>query len=282
MTERRPEDDSNTAQWRRILLGTDPHLPMLRRRWGMLPSGPRCKLCAAPTRGIGSLLTRLIQHGTSPSNPLLCNLCFSGLRNQPGGAEIPLSILFADIRGSTSLAERTSASAFTRLVQRFYLGAARAVEDHGGVVDKFLGDGVMALFVPVIAGEAHAERAIAAGRAVLEASEEPALVAGGVRVGVGVHTGEAYVGTIGTGDRLDFSALGDAVNVAARLGSAAGPGELLVSVAAWTSGAPGLAAPEVRSMAITGRSAPLEVVVIRASGTAPPASVATGPPGAVA
>jgi adenylate cyclase len=263
MAEPRHDEDAATAEWRRILLGTDPGLANLRRWWRRLPASPRCKLCAAPFRGVGSLMTRAIMHGTSPSNPLLCNVCFRELGRHPGGAEIDVSILFADIRGSTGIAERTSASEFSRLVQQFYVGASQAVDANGGIVDKFLGDGVMALFVPVIAGEAHAERAIAAGRAILAASEAPQLVQGGVMVGVGIHTGEAFVGAVGTDDRLDFSALGDAVNVAARLASAAGPGELLVSAMAWEAGGSAGRGGERRSLELQGRTAPLDVVVLR-------------------
>ena len=256
-----PQDDAATAEWRMMLTGADPALPHLRRWWRRVPSAPRCKMCAAPFRGFGAIATRVIMHGTSPSNPLLCSLCFRSLRNQPGGAEIDVSILFADIRGSTSIAERSSAAAFTRLVQRFYSGAAKAIDDHGGIVDKFLGDGVMALFIPAVAGEDHAARAIAAGRAVLDASMAPELRAGGVFVGVGVHTGIAFVGAIGVDDKLDFTALGDAVNVAARLGAAAGARELVVSAAAWDAAADPTAV-ERRSIEVKGRTAPLEVVVL--------------------
>jgi len=245
-----------------MLTGEDPALHKLRRWWRHVPSSPRCKLCAAPFNGPGRLLTRVVMHGTS-TNPLVCNYCFNKLRDHPGGAEIEISVLFADIRGSTGIAERTSAASFSRLVQQFYRGAARAIDEHAGIVDKFLGDGVMALFVPVIAGEAHAARGIDAGRAVLNASEAPGLVAGGVRVGVGLHTGEAFVGAVGTADRLDFSALGDTVNVAARLGSVAGPGELVVSATAWTASGATDAAAEPRTIDVVGRTAPLNVVVLR-------------------
>src|SRR5215217_1054307 len=205
MAEPRPGEDQTTADWRRMLTGADPYLPRLRRWWRRVPSSPRCKMCAAPFRGPGRVLTRLIMHGASSVSPLLCDMCFSSLRDSPGGAEVPISVLFADIRGSTGIAERTSAAEFTRLIQHFYQGAASAIEANDGIVDKFLGDGVMALFVPVIAGEAHADRAIAAGRAVLAASQTARLADAGAKVGVGVHSGEAFVGTVGTGDRLDFS-----------------------------------------------------------------------------
>ena len=253
---------STTEIWRSVLTGEDPALPALRRRFRRLPSDPRCKLCAAPFRGPGKYLTRLMMHGQSSSNPLLCNLCFGQIRKGPGGAEIEISVLFADIRGSTGIAERTSAGEFRRLVQRFYLGAAKAIHDHDGIVDKFLGDGIMALFIPVVTGERHAIRAIEAGEAVLDAVAHRDLIQGGVRVGVGVHTGEAFVGAVGAGERLDFTALGDTVNVAARLGSDAGAGELLVSTTAWAAGGRTDAA-EQRSLTVKGRTEPLEVVVLR-------------------
>ena len=259
-----PEDGerSSTEIWRSILTGEDPALPALRRRFRRLPSDPRCKMCAAPFRGPGKYITRLMMHGQSSVNPMLCNLCFGNIRNGPGGAEIEISVLFADIRGSTGIAERTSAGEFRRLVQRFYLGAAKAIHEHDGVVDKFLGDGIMALFIPVVTGELHALRAIEAGEAVLRAVASRELLDGGVRVGVGVHTGEAFVGAVGSDERLDFTALGDTVNVAARLGSDAGAGELLVSSAAWAGG--GRADPaERRALAVKGRTEPLEVVVLR-------------------
>ena len=250
-----------TDEWRRILTGADRSLPRLRSVLGRLPSDPRCKLCATPFRGPGTVLTKVMSHGPSDANPLLCTMCFGHLRDSPGGAEVEISVLFADIRGSTGIAERTSAGDFRRLVQQFYYRAAKAIHDHDGVVDKFLGDGIMALFLPVVTGGAHAARAIEAGEAVLREVMDRDLVAGGVGVGVGVHPGEAFVGTVGMGERLDFTALGDTVNVAARLGSDAGAGELFVSDASWRiAGRDGGAAR--RELFVKGRTEPLQVVVV--------------------
>ena len=258
-----------TEIWRTVLTGDDKGLPRLRRIWGAIPSSPRCKLCAAPFRGPGRIVTRVMMHGPSQVNPLLCNACFGQIRKIPGGAELDISVLFAYIRGSTGLAERTSAGAFRQLVEQFYLRAAKAIEDNDGVIDKFLGDGIMALFIPVIAGPHHADRAIVAGEAVLRAVADRPLVEGGVRVGVGVATGEAFVGAIGARDRLDFTALGDTVNVAARLGGEAGAGELLVSRRAWTeAGRTDAVVP--RTLPVRGRSEAIEVIVLGS----PPAVVA--------
>ena len=226
-----------------------------------IPSSPRCKLCAAPFHGPGRLLTRVVMHGASTTSPLLCNVCFGKIRKAPGGAEIGISVLFADIRGSTGIAERTTAAEFRRLVQTFYRRAASAIDDNGGIIDKFLGDGIMVLFIPVISGDQHPRHAIEAGEALLRAVAHPELVAGGVRVGAGVHTGEAFVGAVGSDDRLDFTALGDTVNVAARLGSDAGAGELLVSDAAWRA-AGRTDAAERRELIVKGRNEPLGVVVL--------------------
>ncbi len=254
-------DAETTEVWRSILTGEDPSLPRLRRMWGHIPSSPRCKLCAAPFHGPGRLLTKVFMHGPSLSNPLLCNACFGSIRQHPGGAEVDISVLFADIRGSTGIAERTTAGEFRRLVQQFYHRAAKAIDASDGVIDKFLGDGIMVLFIPVMTGEMHARRAIEAGEAVLRAVAAPELVAGGVRVGAGIHTGAAFVGTVGSAEKLDFTALGDTVNVAARLGSDAGAGELLVSAAAWRA-AGRTENAERRELTVKGRTEPLEVVVL--------------------
>src|SRR5262245_22562654 len=229
--------------------------------WGHVPSSPRCKLCAAPFHGPGRILTRIVLHGPSNVNPLLCNACFGQLRHQSGGAEVEIGVLFADIRGSTGIAERTSAADFGKLVQQFYRRPSRAIEDHDGIIDKFLGDGIMALFLPVITGDRHAARAIEAGQAILEAVADQEFVAGGAAIGVGVHAGRAFVGAIGSDDRLDFTALGDTVNVAARLGSDAGPGELLISEVAWRAAGLGVPA-ERRELSVKGRTEPLSVVVL--------------------
>ncbi len=204
-------------------------------------------------------MARLLWHGPMKGNPLLCTACFGQLSKHAGGAELDISVVFADVRGSTGLAERISAARYRGLIQDYYRSAAVAVDENGGIVDKFLGDGVMALFIPVISGENHASRAIMAGRAILAAIDRDGLTRKGLMVGVGVHSGEAFVGVVGSDDKTDFTALGDTVNIAARLGSVAGPGELLVSRAAWDQA--GFADPSsTRDIEIAGRVGTLAVV----------------------
>ena len=256
-----PDRTAESATWRALLDGTDPGLRMMRRRWKHVPRGPRCKVCAAPFSGIGAVATRFFMHGRSNANPTMCGLCFRQLADHPGGAEVEVSIVFADIRGSTAIAERIGPAAFSAALQEFYTIAARAVEGHGGFVDKYLGDGVMALFVPVMAGEMHGERALSAAIELVDRTERSRLAGTGIRVGAGVHTGEAFVGVLGTGDKLDFSALGDPVNVAARLGAIAGPGEVVASRAAWVAAGRSATEGEARVVELAGRREPLDVIV---------------------
>ncbi len=272
--EPRVDSEQADAHWHALLTGEDPTLLEVRRFWRHVPSSPRCKVCASPTRGPGGALARLFWHGPMRTNPLLCKACFGQLSQHPGGAELEISVVFADVRGSTALAERSSAGEFRSLIQAYYGSAAEAIDTHGGIIDKFLGDGVMALFVPVITGENHAARAIDAGRAILTGVERGGLGRRGLMVGAGVHTGEAFVGVVGSGDKLDFTALGDTVNIAARLGSLAGPGELVVSRAAWDRAGAG-DPPAVRDVDIAGRTGTLAVVSTGARADAAGSAAAT-------
>ena len=261
-------EQTEADHWRALLMGEDPSLISLRRRWARIPSSPRCKVCAAPFHGPGRLLTRLMVHGQSVVNPTMCQMCFRQLSDHPGGAEVDISIVFADIRGSTGLAETIGAAAFSKALQTFYGLATRAIENHGGFVDKYLGDGVMALFIPVIAGEAHAQRALAAGLELVAAVERSSLPGAGVRVGAGVHHGSAFVGVLGSGEKLDFSALGDTVNVAARLGAIAGPGEVVASRDVWTAAGRTPGEGVARRVELTGRHEPLDVVIVQPAAVA--------------
>ena len=264
------QEDPGTDLWRRMLTGEDPSLRKVRRRWRHIPSAPRCKVCASPFHGAGGLAARIFWHGPMRNNPLLCKACFGSLSKHPGGAEIDISVVFADVRGSTALAERTSAHDYRELIQTYYRVAAAAIDSNDGVIDKFLGDGIMALFIPVIAGENHAARAITAGRAILAAVDREGLTTKGLQVGAGVHSGEAFVGVVGSDEKLDFTALGDTVNIAARLGGLAGPGELLVSRMTWDMAGLG-PPPSEREVDIAGREGGLSVV---ATGAIPETSTA--------
>jgi len=232
----------------------------MRRLNRSIPSDPRCKLCDNPFGPPGNLM-RFVGFGRSRLNRRICRGCIHALEKRPGGAEVELSLLFADVRGSTALAEQASAEEFSQLMARFYGAAATAVDRRNGIVDKFVGDQVVALFIPGFAGADHAADAIAAARELLaktgHGNGEP-----WIPVGAGVHTGVAFVGTVGEGDAVDFTALGDSVNMAARLASSAGSGEILVSGAAATASQLDTADLEARTLNLRGRAESVEAWVI--------------------
>jgi len=176
----------------------------------------------------------------------------------PRGCELEVSILFADTRGSTALAERLSPTAFSELMRGFYSLAGQAIADHGGVVEKLVGDGVVALFIPGVAGSDHARRAIDAAHALLGAMDRDADGTPRPPAGVAVHTGRVWLGVIpGPHGRRDLTALGDAVNVAAHLCAAAAPGEVAVSEASSRASGQAVAVETSRLLRLKRRRAPI-------------------------
>jgi adenylate cyclase len=169
--------------------------------------------------------------------------------------------LFADVRGSTALAEGVSAGDFRELMERFYDTAADTVFEHEGIVDKFVGDELVALFFPLLAGDEHARHGLDAARALLEATGHADPEGPWISVGAGLHTGTAWVGAVGEGVHTSITALGDAVNTAARLASAAAAGEILVTTAA--AGAAGLETdlPQ-RALELKGKQETVDVVTL--------------------
>jgi adenylate cyclase len=249
--------------WRQVLMGDYPRLHRMRRMWGALPSPPRCKLCNAPFRGPGGLLMRAMAYGPSPLNRRLCKWCLRGLHKRPGGAEVEISVLFADVRGSTGIAEEMAPEEFSRLMARFYGAAAEVIDERDGIVDKFVGDSAVALFIPGFAGSGHAAAAIAAARDLLEQTGNDAQDPW-IPVGAGVHTGRSFVGSVGEGDARDFTALGDTVNTTARLTGVAGAGEILISAAAASAADLETDRLERRTLELRGRDQSVDAWVVGA------------------
>ena len=204
---------------------------------------------------------RFIGFGPSRINRRICSGCIHALEKRPGGAEVEATFLFADVRGSTALAESVGAEEFRGLMARFYAEAAAVVDVRNGIVDKFAGDQLVALFIPGFVGPDHAAEAVAAARELLvrtgHEDESPWLP-----VGAGVHLGAAYIGTVGEDEALDFTALGDPVNAAARLSALAGTGEILVSRAAADAAGLDTDGLETRTLELRGRSEGLDAVVL--------------------
>jgi adenylate cyclase len=165
--------------------------------------------------------------------PRFCGGCHAFTTQHAGGAEIELTLLFVDMRGSTTIAENMNPFEFSRLMNRFYEATISVLVQVDAFIDKLVGDAVTALFIPGFAGPEHARRAVEAGQALLRVAGYRADGEPWIPVGVGIHTGPAWVGSIvgASGAAADFTALGDNVNIAARLASRAGPGEILASEA---------------------------------------------------
>jgi adenylate cyclase len=150
-----------------------------------------------------------------------------------GGTREVISILFADIRGFSTYSERLDPERLVEIINTYMTIAADAIHMQQGVIDKFMGDAVMALFNAPIRPQAdHALRAVrtaCAMRSDIRAYHETVPQADRLQFGIGVHTGEAVVGNVGSPDRLDYSAMGDSVNIAKRLQEVAGASQILIS-----------------------------------------------------
>ena len=251
---------------RDILAGDSASLSSMRRTLKRIPSSPRCKLCAAPFEGIGGAVLKHFGFGRFPGNPAICVACINDFRKYGvTGAEIPVTLLFADVRGSTGIAEHISPTAFRTFLQRFYLIGTDTILRHNGLVDKLVGDEVIGLFFGGVTGAAHPSEAIdAAIDLIRRTAAANASPSGPIPIGAGVHTGDAYVGTTGPKGAVDdFTALGDAVNTTARLASTAETGELIVSVAAADAAKRSFPDAERRSLDLRGRQERIDVLVLR-------------------
>ena len=246
--------------WEKILTSGHRPLKAMRGMWRHLPSDPRCRLCVSPFGGFGGKVSGLMGFGPSRMNPNFCAKCLESL--PPGGAEVDIAVLFADVRGSTATGHGATATQFAGLMNRFYAKAAQVLIAHDALIDKLLGDEVMALFVRGIAGPEYRQRACEAAVGLLETVAPGTDLGGEISIGVSVHSGPAFVGNVGGEGVFDFTALGDTVNVGARLQSVAGPGELVMSEAVFGS-TTGWNEAERKSVTVKGKPEPIEVRVVR-------------------
>src|SRR5439155_6098481 len=183
----------------------------------------------------------------------------------PGGTELEISMLVVDVRCSTDLAERMSPTDYARLMDRFYNAATEVLIRTDAFIDKFVGDEVMGLYFPLFTGPNHARQALLAAQQLLQATGYAEKDGPWLPIGVGVHTGVAFVGTVKGAENSvdDVTALGDSVNVAARLASGAGSGEALISDTAYASGGLNLGELEQRQVQLKGRNEPIMTRVLR-------------------
>jgi adenylate cyclase len=261
-----PTDTTVEEEWYKMLTEGEPVPRHIYHLLGLLPSDPRCKLCAAPFKGLGGILMHLLGRDQSRYNPRFCEKC--KVFEHPGGAEVPLTMLFADVRGSTTLAEQMSAREFGRLINRFYSIASHVLIQTDAMVDRLMGDEAIGLYIPGFAGSEHSRKAIEAAQDLLRLTGHRDARGPWLPVGIGVHTGLAFVGIVGNeASTMDFTALGDNVNITARLASEAGAGEILISEAAYSAAHLQIENLEHRQLELKGKSEPIGVYICRSPNT---------------
>jgi adenylate cyclase len=249
----------NSEWWEQSFIKGDRTWRWMRAIMRRAPRAPRCAMCLAPFAGIGGKLVGLGGFGPSRKNPRWCNRCFE--EAPLGGVEMEIAVLFADVRGYTTMAEAQRPGETADLMNRFYVVATDALAGHNAVIDKLVGDQVMAFFVPALAPRGHAVECIEAAQDLLRAvgygGQEPWLP-----LGVGLDIGEAFIGNVGTAEVKDFTALGDVVNIASRLQSHAGAGQIVMTERFYQA-ADGLAGDgRETTLELKGRAEPVAARVI--------------------
>jgi adenylate cyclase len=259
-------EERRTDLWQKVL--TDGHAPLVkaRRAFRHLPSEPRCKLCSNPFGGIAGAVLAVAGFRPSRKNPNLCTRCCDVL--PVGGAEVDIAVLFADVRGSTALGNRWAATEFAALLNRFYGVATQTLLRYDAVLDKLIGDEVMAFFVRGVSGPNYRHKAVEAGVELLRRVGYGSTDGPWLDIGVAVNAGIAYVGNVGDAV-VDFTALGDPVNTAARMQQHAAAGELLV--ASGVADELFVTTPR-RTLALRGLDRPVQAFVLDSQGEVSPCS----------
>jgi adenylate cyclase len=195
----------------------------------VLPSSPRCGVCAAPFAGPGRHIAGPLGYRPSRKNPTVCSVCVE--MAPPGGMKMPTGVLFADLRGFTARFDGADPEQASLELRRFY----RCAEDvlfPDAVIDKLIGDEVMALYLPYLKKTDQArvpELMLQHARDLLRAVGYGSREGPFVELGIGLDFGEAFVGNIGQRALYDFTAVGDVVNTASRLQGQAAGGEIVLS-----------------------------------------------------
>ena len=200
-----------------------------------------------------------------------------------GGVLQPVTVLFADIRGFTSLSEQMDAREVVDLLNDFFGVMTAAIFQSNGTLDKFIGDCVMALFGAPIPSERSPRNALVAAVRMQQqvarlGAERVQRGLAPMRIGVGLHHGPAVVGNIGSAERMQYTAIGDTVNIAARLVSRAEPGQILVSEAMYKAAGGSDLFHDLGEISVKGREAQVRVYsvdwerIVQATPAASPAS----------
>ena len=216
--------------------------------------------------GIGEIVDEIVRQGTGGQvqellrrrlDPLLDAFL---LESQPiVGAEV--TILLADIRGFTALTQSLPPRELIDLLNRFFSRMCEVIKRHGGVIDKFIGDAVMGVFGVPVFRQDHVERAVRAAlhmQATLHKESRhgnPLLSA----IGISIHTGIVVAGNVGSQTKMEYTVIGDSVNITARLNALAAAGEVVVSQQVNDVIKANVATESIGLRAIKGKTEPVEV-----------------------
>ena len=191
-----------------------------------MQTSPHCLICSTPLEGTWSLPFRVVGIHRSPRNRNVCNRCNTHITE---GRVVELTVLFADLSSFTELTQELGPERVHEVVDAFLKMATDSIVSHGGFIDKYIGDAVMACFNVPIRHRDHGARAVAAAREIQERlPEHGARLEMELRASVGIASGWARVGRLGSSDAKDQTAIGDVVNVASRLQGQAAPGQIVI------------------------------------------------------
>jgi adenylate cyclase len=172
-----------------------------------------------------------------------------------GGTRETITVFFMDVRGFTKLSESTPAEEVVKILNRYFDISTEIIHKHDGTVDKFVGDAVMAIFNAPTAVEDHELKAV---QSALEIQREIKKW-GRIQVGIGIHTGQAVVGNIGSKHKLDYTAIGDTVNTAARLEGQTKAGDVVISKAVYDKVSHKFKTQHKEEVMVKGKAIPVEL-----------------------
>jgi class 3 adenylate cyclase len=221
-----------------------------------------------PLGGLLSVPFRAFGVRRSKMNPNLCTLCELNFTMVMGGRKVNVdaTVMFVDLRNYTGLSQTLSSDSTMQLLDTFYDTCANAIWEQDGLLNKTIGDAVMAIFnFPVAHGD-HARRALQAARDIQRRCRDALTGLGAASglanvdlgVGIGIHTGQISFGEFGQSHR-DVTAIGTVVNTASRAQSVAEPGQILVTQAVYASAHQDLAGSQARPYALKGFAEPVEL-----------------------
>lgn len=233
----------------------------------------QCGICGTVLSGAASSIYRLFGIRRSPRNPNICTRCSTHVEE---GRVVEITVLFADLSSFTELTHDLGAEKTHEVVDAFLRMATDVLVKHGAFIDKYVGDAVMALFNVPIRRDDHARRAILAamevGAEIKTLGDRFQLP---LQASVGIASGHARVGRLGSDDSKDYTAIGDVVNLAARLQGKAGGGAILVSRETYEEHGGGF--PEARSESLVLKGFPEPVTAYRLNDTSPAPLISDAP-----